>query len=265
MAILKKDVVGVNEGIEGKLIDLIRRNNSQNFSLEIIYKNGGWQVALHDEEAADHDEDAVDGPTAGEGVTFYDAWKTQTPISDDAGRDADYFRDVELAGDFLTGGHSLNGSFPEKAYLKGSKENEARDALIRLLRNGKPLDVSLARKLAALFDPLPETGTFSSFDMAPVERKLRLIPRKSGLMQNMRKLEMALAFERRLFKVRRWLTARIEKTEARTNKGKIKARRRRQWAMPRNLRERILIKFAVKHNVSERTVQTAVNFLRKQK
>jgi hypothetical protein len=181
--------------------------------------------------------------------------------------DPEYFRDIKLAGAFLTGGHSTSGDWPEKAYLKGSEENEARSALIRLLRSGKPLDVSLSLKLAALFDPERETGSLSSFDVTPVERKLVLRPRKSGLTQNLRKLEMALAFEHRLLKIRQWLGARIEKANARgpTDKRKLRHRRdRKEWTIPGNLRELVLIKFARKHDVSERTVQTAISFLRSQ-
>jgi hypothetical protein len=195
MAVSKKNVVGVREGIEGKLIDLVRRNNSQNFSLEIIYNNGGWKVALHDEEAADHDENAADGPAVGEGDSFRDAWSNQTPAYNDKEYNAEDLRDLVLAREFLTGHHSAgNHGLPKKAYLKGSVEIEARKALLRLLRNGKPLDSSLCRWLAALFDPARETSPYSSFDNTPMERRLVFVGRRGRRRQSIRKLEIAIQF-----------------------------------------------------------------------
>ncbi len=77
--------------------------------------------------------------------------------------------DLRLATGLLIGYHDWSGKLPEKKYLKQNDEFVARKGLVRLLRNQKPLDQTLRRQLAALFDPETETAPFSSFDAAPVE------------------------------------------------------------------------------------------------
>jgi hypothetical protein len=119
----------------------------------------------------------------------------------------------------LLGGHQTKdkNGLPAKRYFEdGSEaENTARAALVRLLLNGKPLDIQLRRLLAALFDPRPET--YRTPDGAPVERKITFAHRGRGRNpEPLREIEIACAV---------WNTLRIEDwvTKSKNRKAKVEA------------------------------------------
>ena len=102
--------------------------------------------------------------------------------------------DLTLAIKLLTGRYDWKDDLPTKRYLNTDEDFVARKAMVRLLRSPKPFDSYLRRQLAALFDPDPETASFSSSDSTPMERTLKFTPRASGrISQNLRKLQMAIA------------------------------------------------------------------------
>jgi hypothetical protein len=111
--------------------------------------------------------------------------------------------DLKLAIGLLTGYQDWTDGLPKKQYLKKEQEFVARKAIGRLLRarapNGKlkPFDTALRYQLAALFDPETETAPFSSFDSAPMERRLEFAPRHrgGGRQQALRKVQLAIAFD----------------------------------------------------------------------
>jgi hypothetical protein len=111
--------------------------------------------------------------------------------------DREELDDLRLAIALLTGVHDWSDGLPTNRYLNPNEEFVARKALVRLLRNFKPFDSALRRQLAALFDPETETAPFSSFDSAPMERKLTFTGRHrgGGRMQNLRKLEIGIALD----------------------------------------------------------------------
>jgi hypothetical protein len=62
---------------ETDLIDLVRRNDAQNFTVSISCRNGAWRV-----EVTDHDAPRTEprsDQSIGEGPTFADAWHGQNP------------------------------------------------------------------------------------------------------------------------------------------------------------------------------------------
>ena len=80
-----------------------------------------------------------------------------------------------------------------KLYLNGDAEIEARRALARLLRNGKPLDSLLRHMLACLFDSRP-TGdpvVDKLLDTNQIERQLVFTRGKGRGIQAMRHREIA--------------------------------------------------------------------------
>jgi hypothetical protein len=80
-----------------------------------------------------------------------------------------------------------------KLYLNGDAEIEARRALARLLRNGKPLDSLLRHMLACLFDSRP-TGdpvVDTLLDTNPIERQLVFKRDRGSGEQAMRHREIA--------------------------------------------------------------------------
>lgn len=65
------------DAAEGDVIDLLRRNDTQNFKLTIVCCEGLWRVTV-----SDHDAMATDPPsdtTVGIGKTFTEAWVGQMP------------------------------------------------------------------------------------------------------------------------------------------------------------------------------------------
>ena len=96
----------------------------------------------------------------------------------------------------LLGGYTIGDEhgLPKKRYLdddSGEAENDARKAIVRLLLNGKPLDVHLRRLLAALFDP--ETPPYTTPDGAPVERKIVFEHKAPRNRETLRELAIAHA------------------------------------------------------------------------
>ena len=88
--------------------------------------------------------------------------------------------DLTLAIKLLTGRYDWKDDLPTKRYLNTDEDFVARKAMVRLLRSPKPFDSYLRRQLAALFDPDPETASFSSSNSTPMERTLKFTPRASG-------------------------------------------------------------------------------------
>ncbi len=62
------------DGAEADLIDMLRRNDAQNFRLSVSCRSGKWVV-----EVIDLDNPAPEMTLSGEGPTFADAWHTQAP------------------------------------------------------------------------------------------------------------------------------------------------------------------------------------------
>src|SRR4051794_30001664 len=100
--------------------------------------------------------------------------------------DGSELNDLKLSIGLLTGAWTLRGAnpdnketdkFPAKRYFEGSLDTQARQAIGRLLRNPKPLDSALRYQLAELFDGL---APFSSFDGAPMPRKIEFGNRRAG-------------------------------------------------------------------------------------
>jgi hypothetical protein len=94
--------------------------------------------------------------------------------------------DLKLAIGLLTGVWTQQGTnpakkeadrYPGKRYFKGELEEEARQAIGRLLRSNKPLDSAVRYQLAELFDGLPP---YLSFDSAPMKRRLVFEQRRAG-------------------------------------------------------------------------------------
>ena len=56
---------------EGELIDLVRRNDVQNFTLTIASDRGQWRVTVVDLDTG--------GKLVGEGASFTEAWVGQKP------------------------------------------------------------------------------------------------------------------------------------------------------------------------------------------
>jgi hypothetical protein len=56
---------------EGELIDLVRRNDAQNFTLTIASDRGRWRVTTVDLDTG--------GKLVGEGASFTEAWAGQKP------------------------------------------------------------------------------------------------------------------------------------------------------------------------------------------
>jgi hypothetical protein len=126
------------------------------------------------------------------------SWVGQMAIyTQDDEYDSEELDDLALAICLLTGRHDWKDGLPQKRYLNPDEEFVARKALARLLRNLKPLDSAVRRQLAALFDPETETAPFSSFDSAPIERRLEFKTRHrgGGKTQALRKLEIGIAFD----------------------------------------------------------------------
>lgn len=65
------------DSAEGDIIDLLRRNDAQNFRLTITCQGGQWTVEVVDLDAP------ITYPrsdmTIGEGATFTEAWQAQNP------------------------------------------------------------------------------------------------------------------------------------------------------------------------------------------
>jgi hypothetical protein len=96
--------------------------------------------------------------------------------------------DLILANGLLSGGLTKEGDGPKRKrgdkhpgkryYLDKSKsDKEAREAVGRLLRNRKPLNLTLRYKLAELFDGLPP---YVSFDEMPMARRIVFENRRAG-------------------------------------------------------------------------------------
>jgi hypothetical protein len=113
---------------------------------------------------------------------------------DDQEYDLEERDDLTLAIKLLTGRYDWKDDLPTKRYLNADEDFVARKAIVRLLRSSKPFDSYLRRQLAALFDPDPEAAPFSSSDSTPMERRLYFVPRPGRMSQNLRKLQMAIAF-----------------------------------------------------------------------
>jgi hypothetical protein len=62
---------------EGDLIDLIRRNEPQNFAVEIVCQNGHWIVTLIDYDIVA--KNPASGKGIGYGNSFTEAWTNITP------------------------------------------------------------------------------------------------------------------------------------------------------------------------------------------
>lgn len=60
----------VREKAEAEMLDLIRRQDIQNFSLSVACSNGRWTVVAED-------LDGIMGRAIGEGVSFAQAWFNQ--------------------------------------------------------------------------------------------------------------------------------------------------------------------------------------------
>ena len=60
----------VREKAEAEMLDLIRRQDIQNFSLSVACSNGRWTVVAED-------LDSVTGRAIGEGGSFTEAWFNQ--------------------------------------------------------------------------------------------------------------------------------------------------------------------------------------------
>jgi hypothetical protein len=90
----------------------------------------------------------------------------------------DEFQKLMLAK-VLLGGYIENDArgLPRQKYLAKDAELEARSALASILRNQKPLDHDLREKMAALFDPAPDTHT-------AVDRMMVFTHRVRGRRQN---------------------------------------------------------------------------------
>jgi hypothetical protein len=108
--------------------------------------------------------------------------------------DAGELDDLRHALILLSGYHDRTRRRPEKKYLEPGEEFIGRKALARLLRSHKPLDQTILLRLAALFDPDPETAPF--IDLSPIERRLEFEPRKDGrkVTTEISRLELARAF-----------------------------------------------------------------------
>ncbi len=101
--------------------------------------------------------------------------------------DTEELDDLTLATRLLTGRHDWEDDLPTKRYLDADEEFIGRKAIVRLLLGRKPLDNSLRRHLAALFDPDPGPSS------EPVERRLVFARRRGRTNQNLRKLQIAVA------------------------------------------------------------------------
>jgi hypothetical protein len=118
-------------------------------------------------------------------------------MADNEKYSAEEMDDLRLAYRLLEGAGDSEGGLPKKRYLDHDEEIVARKALVRMLRGTKPLRSKIRWLLAALLDPETETPPFSSFDAAPMERRLEFTARHrgGGQTQAFRKLEMAVEFE----------------------------------------------------------------------
>ncbi len=74
-----------------------------------------------------------------------------------------------LAGVWTQQGAKPNDRFPNKRYISGELEQNARQAIGRLLRSENPLDRAIRFRLAELFDGMPP---HSSPDSAPMVRTI---------------------------------------------------------------------------------------------
>jgi hypothetical protein len=63
------------DAAEGDLIDLVRRNDAQNFRVTISCLVGRWSV-----EVRDLDTDERQGTCVGSGASFTEAWVSQAPV-----------------------------------------------------------------------------------------------------------------------------------------------------------------------------------------
>lgn len=62
---------------EGDLIDLVRLNDAQNFTLKITIKNGTWRIVTIDHDA--RQTEPRSDMLIGTGSTFTEAWRAQAP------------------------------------------------------------------------------------------------------------------------------------------------------------------------------------------
>lgn len=128
-------------------------------------------------------------------------WTELFPVEDSSSEsgdelDLEFLDDLKLSIGLLGGVHDVGkDGLPKKRYLSGNQEFVARKALARLLRSSNPVDGVVRSLLAALIDPEGEVPPYSSFDLAPIERRIVITGRQrgGGMIQNLRRLELAVA------------------------------------------------------------------------